>query len=145
MICTLGTTYELELPTLTSDRVCVPVKNCRVGHVIILAPTLTSNRVCSAGAAEKIFHHQESSGSEIVGIVVGVVLFGVALFVIGRRLGAKDKARVEEAEMQLLSARTESAESQETVRRILSAWEILSDDITLLKRLAEGVCAAPPP
>jgi serine/threonine protein kinase len=80
--------------------------------------------------------------AQIAGIIVGVVIFfalsSVALFAVGRRLGAKDRKLVDEAEMQLLSARQESAESKATVRRILAAWEIPAEHITFLQQLAEG-------
>jgi hypothetical protein len=97
-----------------------------------------SNRVCSCTST--------LGTGQIAGIVVGCVVFfvlsGIAFVSIGRWLSTRDRQRVEEAEMQLLSAREESAASEATVRRIMSAWKIPAEHVTFLHKLAEGTYGA---
>jgi hypothetical protein len=96
-----------------------------------------TNRVCSCTSTQAGL-----STGQIVGIVVGCIVFfvlsAVAFVSMGRWLSTEDRQRVEEAEMQLLSARQESAASEATVRRFLAAWEIPAEHITFLQLLAEG-------
>lgn len=78
----------------------------------------------------------------IVALAVGGVILcfmSACVFVtIGRWQGERSRRRVEESELQLVSARQENAESQATVQRMLSAWQIPAAHITLQRLLAEG-------
>jgi len=135
-LCTLGVNYQSSAPTLTSNRLCFSLTICKPGELTITEATLTSDRKCSSGT---ITNHADSiSAGGIAGIIISIIAMGAMLFFLGRRLGMKDQRRIEEAEMEVLVARAESEESQAAVQRIRAAWEIVSDDVQMLAKLAEG-------
>jgi hypothetical protein len=148
-------------PTVTSDRVCIVKCNnteyvahpgtqdasCQpIGAVCATGCHQSQNpvpgstdRVCDC---ERAADASGLSTREVVGIVLGsivlCVLAAIGFVAIGRCQSSGDRRRVEEAEMQLFSARQDSAASEATVRRIMSAWEIPADHLTFLQDLAEG-------
>eukprot|EP00037_Helgoeca_nana_P026214 m.294691 g.294691 ORF g.294691 m.294691 type:complete len:635 (+) comp27166_c2_seq17:1399-3303(+) len=128
-------TFREQSSPSALDGVCAPCSTCASGFDVTPC-TPTSNTKCvrpghlSTGAVAAI----------VLSVVIlavgatGCAIYGRAQY--RRRVAAGSD--LDEAEMQLLTARQESAESQATVQRILAAWEILPQHLTFLQRLAEG-------
>lgn len=160
--CTaMNGTYAAKNATPTSNAVCPNVTDCKPPTEYQLQQaTNTSNTICVSTCPEGCHSVTDSTGyacscispatglttAQVAGVVVGCIVFfvlsGIAFISIGRWLSTRDRQRVEEAEMQLLSAREESAASEATVRRIMSAWKIPAEHVTFLHKLAEGTYGA---
>jgi hypothetical protein len=109
----------------------------------ITAPTLTSDRTC--GLLEPVSSAEKLSAGAMSGIVIGALLVlaaGFVLYMYGRKQGATFEIQRREAEelhaFELRGAHDENESLSLRVQRMLAAWQIPWEHITLKTRLAEG-------
>jgi hypothetical protein len=109
----------------------------------ITAPTLTSDRTC--GLLEPVSSAEKLSAGAMSGIVIGALLVlaaGFVLYMYGRKQGATFEIQRREAEelhaLELRGAHDENESLSLRVQRMLAAWQIPWEHITLKTRLAEG-------
>ena len=140
---------SIGAPTLTTDRVCTAVTNCTavsINSVQIAPPTLTSDRVCglldtisTSSSAEKL------SVGAMSGIIIGallVLVVGCVLYMYGKKQGVKLETQRREAEelhaIELRGAHDRTESLARRVQRMLAAWQIPWEHVTLNTKLAEG-------